>query len=111
MWGSVNHRRGTEDQQPADLPVARFGDPTKPGLSASGILSRHQTEPGGEVPCTFEHADISDSRRDQRRGDRTDTGDRGQAASGFIVPRVSDNLRFECSRCFRPVRGNGRAIP
>src|SRR5271166_3013890 len=42
LWGSVNHRRGTEDKQPADFPVARFGDPTQAGLPAGGILSWHQ---------------------------------------------------------------------
>jgi hypothetical protein len=36
LWGSVNHRRGTEDKQPADLPVAGFGDSTKPGLPVDG---------------------------------------------------------------------------
>jgi hypothetical protein len=97
LWGSVNHRRGTEDQQPADLPVARFGDPTKAGLPAGGILSRHQPEPGGEVPCTFEQADVGNSRCDQRRGDRADTRDRCQAARGIILPCVSDNLRFKCA--------------
>ena len=64
------------------------------------MLSRHQTKPGGKVPCTFEHTDIGDCRRDQGRGDRTDAGDRGQAARGFIVPRVSDNLRFKCLDAF-----------
>ena len=54
LRSSVNHRRGTEHQQPAYLPIARFGDPTKAGLAAGGILSRHQAEPGREVPCAFE---------------------------------------------------------
>ena len=39
LGGSMNHRRGAEDQQLSDLPVARFGDPTKAGLAAGGILS------------------------------------------------------------------------
>ena len=107
----VDHRRGPEDQQPADLPIARLGDPTKAGLPAGGMLSRHQTEPGGEVPCAFEHADIADRRRDQGRGDRTDAGDRGQAARGLIVPSVSDDPRFERLDAFRQSRGSARASP
>ena len=52
------------------------------------------------MPCALEQADVADRRRDQRRGDRTDAGDRGQAARSLIVPRVSDDLRFECLDAF-----------
>ena len=100
LWGSVNHRRSTEDKQLADLPVARFGDPTKAGLPAGGKLSWHQAKPGREVPCGFEQADVDDGRCDQRRGDRANAGDRCQAACGIIVPRVSDNLHFDCPDTF-----------
>ena len=44
----------------------------------------------------LEQADIDDRRRDQRRGDRADAGDRCQAACGFILPGVSDDLSLEC---------------
>jgi hypothetical protein len=76
-------------------PGARPSDPTKAGLPAGGMLPWHQTEPGGEVSCALEHADVRDHRCDQGCGDRANSRDRGQAAGACIVPRVSDELRFE----------------
>ena len=70
----VDHRRGAKHKQLADLPIARFGDPAKARLSAGGVLSRHQAEPGGKLPRRLEQTDIHDRRCDQRRGDRTDAG-------------------------------------
>ena len=52
------------------------------------------------MSCAFEHADVADRRRDQGRGDRADAGDRGQAARGLIVARVSDDLSFERHNAF-----------
>ena len=52
------------------------------------------------MPCAFEQADVNDGRRYQRRGDRTDARDSCQAACVFILPCMSDNLRFECPDTF-----------
>ena len=61
------------------------------------------------MSCALEHADIADRRREQRRGDGTDTGDRRQTARGFILPRLNDDpLRL--SRCLQQSHGSGRTI-
>jgi len=64
------------------------------------MLPRHQAQPGGEVSRALEHADVGDCRRDQGRSDRTDAGDRRQAARGVVVPGVGHDLRLECLGAF-----------
>jgi hypothetical protein len=43
----------------------------------------------------YDWQDAADRRRDQRRGDRTDTGDRRQTAGGFIGAGMRNDLGFE----------------
>jgi len=91
----ADHRRGSQHQQPAYLPVARLGDPAKPSFPARRMLPRHQAEPGGEMPRALEHADVGDRGRDQGCGDRADAGDRRQAACGVVVSGMGHDLRLE----------------
>src|SRR4029079_19819327 len=42
VLGPVDHRRGPEDQQPADLPVAGLGDPAEAGPPAAGPPARER---------------------------------------------------------------------
>jgi hypothetical protein len=44
LRSAVDHRSGTQNQQLPYFPVARFGDPAKPGLPAGGMLSWHQAK-------------------------------------------------------------------
>jgi hypothetical protein len=44
-------------------PIARLGDPTEASFPAGGILPRHQTEPGGKMPNSFERTMLNDESR------------------------------------------------
>jgi hypothetical protein len=48
-------------------------------FAASGVLSRHETAPCGELPATVERAGLRDSRRNGGGGDWPDAGDGRQA--------------------------------
>lgn len=74
LWSPTNHGCGSYNQQPAYLPIAGFGDPAKAGFPAGGMLSRHQTKPGGEMSCTLEDTNVGDGRRNQGCGDRPNAG-------------------------------------
>src|SRR3954453_20973875 len=72
------------------------------------MLPRHQPKPGGEMPRALERTDaVANRRRDQRRGDWADAGDRRQAASGGILARMRDDLHLEPG----DARGDGMAVP
>jgi hypothetical protein len=88
-------RGATEHQQLEDLPVARLGDPAQARLATGGILPRRQAESGGELPRRFEQTDVHHRCRDQRRVDRTDTGDGRQTAGGLIGAGMRNDLGFE----------------
>jgi hypothetical protein len=91
----VDHRRGSQHQQLADLPIAGFGDPPKARFSARGVLPRHQAEPGGKLPRRLEQGDITNCRRDQRRGNRANAGDCRKTACGLIAAGMCNDLCFE----------------
>ena len=91
----VDHRHAPQHQHLSYLPIARLGDPTKARLPASRVLPRHQPHPSGELPRRLEGTDISHRRRDKRRGDQTDAGDRRQTAGGLIATGMGDDFRLE----------------
>ena len=54
------------------------------GAARRAPVARHVQRGGGKFACTFEQADVGNSRCGQRRGDRADTRDRCQAGRGPV---------------------------
>ena len=69
------------NQQPADIWISAFADSKQSRFASGGVLSRHQTEPGSEIPGFPELAAVTDSGNQRRRADRPDPGDRHKATS------------------------------
>src|SRR5512134_625324 len=74
----THHANRTNEQQTSDIGIALRGDPAQPLLAASGVLSRRQTKPSGEVAAGAESLQIWYRRGNGGGGDRSDPGDGGQ---------------------------------
>jgi hypothetical protein len=85
------------DQQPSEIAVTPFADPTQSCLAAGRVLSRHEPEPSSKLTTTVEHAWVWNRRRDRGCDDRPDPGDGGQAPADRIALVPDQNLRLERS--------------
>ena len=64
------------NEQPADVCISALADPKQSRFAPGGVLSRHQTEPGSEIPRFPELVAVADRGDQRRRADRPDPGDR-----------------------------------
>lgn len=48
------------NEQPADVWIPALADPEQSRFASGGVLSRHQTEPGGEIPRFPELVAVTD---------------------------------------------------
>ncbi|AKH19514.1 hypothetical protein AAY24_03150 [Sedimenticola thiotaurini] len=56
----TEHRSGSANQECAQIGIAPFTDTEESGLAATGVLSRNQSDPGGELSAIAERACITD---------------------------------------------------
>ena len=57
-------------------------------FAARGVLARHETEPGGELPAAAEIARVSYGGHDRHGGERANAADLHQALGRFALPRL-----------------------
>jgi hypothetical protein len=74
------------DQQGAQVGVATTADRAQARMTAAGVLGRHQSQPGRQLPTLLKFARVAD--RGDRRigGDRSDTDDRAQPNTTVTTP-------------------------
>ncbi len=84
--GPINHRSGSMHQQCA------LADPQQPRLASAGVLSRHQTQPGGKLPSVPKSVAITDGGHNRRGRHRPDAFHRGDTLA-FGVSRKARSIR------------------
>lgn len=62
LWGVAQRGARPVDQQRAQIPIARSGDASQPGLTATGMLLGSQAQPGGKLPPILEELALADAR-------------------------------------------------
>ena len=73
------------DQQGSGIAVSHFGDAQRLGFTASGVLTWHKTEKGGEFPAVFEVRSHTGKAQQYRGGHHADAGHLHQALAGFVL--------------------------
>ena len=73
------------NEQPADIWISAFADPKQGRFASGGVLPRHQTEPGSEIPRFPELAAVTDRGNQRGRADRPDPGDRHEPTGGIML--------------------------
>lgn len=83
------------DEQRAQLNVAAFVDAPEPRFPAGGVLSRRESDPGGELAIVAEIVAVSDRGDDDRGGDRSDAAQDGDASCALVVADEGLDLAVE----------------
>ena len=55
------------DKQLAQIVIASLADAEEPGLAAGRVLSRHKSQPGGELPALMKGRSVADCGDDRGR--------------------------------------------
>ncbi len=83
--GPTQVRAGPMNQKATDITIAALGYSAEPFLAATGVLSWHQPEPGGQLTPGVELRGVAD-RRDKGRGrDYPNAGYRLEPTAGLIA--------------------------
>src|SRR3989441_10054831 len=98
----VQHRTCALHEQVSEIGIAALADVAEAGLAASGVLTRHQADPGGELPAVLEFACVAYGGDDGQGGGGPDAADLHQALRrlaesglGFDLPVVADDTFIE----------------
>src|SRR5262249_61681262 len=90
-------------EQLARIGVAALAAGSRALFAATGMLSGHQSEPGGELPRTAEASGVAHARDDGRGRDRADAADRLQAPAGLAGAMPAQQLSLDLSHTRRGV--------
>lgn len=94
-FGHPDHRPGTVNQQRAQIGVTPFADALQRRFASGRMLSRHNAEPGRELPAVLEVSGISNRGHRRARRYRPDTGNPCQFLAGAIVSMPKLDLYFQ----------------
>ena len=83
------------DEEPANIGVSTLADPEQGRFASGGVLSRNQTEPGGEIPRFPELSGIA-NRGNQRR--RAKDLRRSQTEAEAFARRLALAIAPVCTR-------------
>jgi hypothetical protein len=100
--GRLQHRARALDQQISQVGVAALADMPEAGLAASGMLARHQADPGGELTAVLELSRVANCGDNRQGGGGADAADLheparrlGEPRLGFDLPVVGADARIE----------------
>ena len=96
-----------QDQQRSQITVAGLGDAPEALLATGAVLSRHESEPGGELSAVGEVVAVADAGQQRAGGGRADAGHLHQAATTLTC----SGRRAAAARqalCRRGARGRAR---
>ena len=70
------------DKQLPQIAVAALADAEEPGLAAGRVLSRHKSQPGGELPALMKGRSVADCGDDCGRNQGAYAGELPESLAG-----------------------------
>jgi len=105
----VQHRTCALHEQVSEIGITALADVAQ-GSCAGGVLTRHQADPGGELPAVFEFACVAHGGDDGQGSGGPDAADLHQALRrlaefglGFDLPVVADDTFIEYAQLIEQI--------
>jgi hypothetical protein len=83
------------DQKRLEIGVSSLNDSQDRWLATAGMLSRHESQPGGKLPAVLKTTGIADGRYHRTCRDCADAGDLCQFLAGGAFPMPELDLLYQ----------------